>query len=68
MLVGRYLPIAFVLALSGKLVQPVPVTAGTLRTRGINFVVLATDGALTLALLNFLPALSLALLADAVLG
>ncbi|MFI9558626.1 potassium-transporting ATPase subunit KdpA [Nonomuraea endophytica] len=70
MLVGRYLPIAFVLALAGKLVvqRPVPVTAGTLRTSGLNFVVLATGGALILALLNFLPALSLGPLADGLLG
>ncbi|MEV4890225.1 potassium-transporting ATPase subunit KdpA [Nonomuraea sp. NPDC055795] len=70
MLVGRYLPIAFVLALAGKLVvqRPVPVTAGTLRTDGLNFVALATGGALILALLNFLPALSLGPLADGLLG
>ncbi|HEY1972663.1 MAG TPA: potassium-transporting ATPase subunit KdpA [Pseudonocardia sp.] len=67
MLVGRYVPIAFVLALAGKLAvrQPMPVTVGTLRTQGANFIVLATGGALVLALLNFLPALSLAPLEDA---
>ncbi|GIH23581.1 potassium-transporting ATPase potassium-binding subunit [Acrocarpospora phusangensis] len=70
MLVGRYLPIAFVLALAGRLVQqrPVAATAGTLRTQGVNFVVLATGGALILALLNFLPALALGPLADGLLG
>ncbi|WP_326640415.1 potassium-transporting ATPase subunit KdpA [Streptosporangium sp. NBC_01755] len=70
MALGRYLPIAFVLALAGRLVhrQPVAITAGTLRTSGINFVVLATGAALILALLNFLPALSLGPLADGLLG
>ncbi|MER6950383.1 potassium-transporting ATPase subunit KdpA [Nonomuraea sp. NPDC000554] len=66
MLAGRYLPIVFVLALAGRMVsrQPVAATAGTLRTHGINFVVLATGAALILALLNFLPALSLGPIAD----
>jgi K+-transporting ATPase KdpA subunit len=66
MFIGRYLPIAFVLALSGRLARqrPVAVTVGTLRTHGINFVVLAVGAALILALLNFLPALSLGPLAD----
>ena len=66
MLIGRYLPITFVLALAGRLVQHQPgaATAGTLRARGINFVVLVTGSALLLALLNFLPALSLGPLAD----
>ncbi|MEV1169102.1 potassium-transporting ATPase subunit KdpA [Nonomuraea sp. NPDC049784] len=66
MLGGRYLPIAFVLALAGRMVgrQPAPATAGTLRPHGINFVVLATGAALILALLNFLPALSLGPIAD----
>ena len=43
-------------------------TAGTLRTQGVSFVVLATGGALIVALLNFLPALSLGPLADGLLG
>ncbi|MFI1914129.1 potassium-transporting ATPase subunit KdpA [Nocardia sp. NPDC020380] len=70
MAVGRYLPMVFVLALAGKLVaqHPVPATAGTLRTQGSTFVVLATSSAIILALLNFLPALSLAPLADGILG
>jgi potassium-transporting ATPase potassium-binding subunit len=70
MLVGRYLPIALVLALAGRLVQqqPMPITVGTLRTHGATFVVLATGGAVVLALLNFLPALALAPLADALRG
>lgn len=66
MFAGRYLPIAFTLALAGRLARQRPgtVTAGTLRTSGANFVALATGTALILALLNFLPALSLGPLAD----
>lgn len=40
------------------------VTVGTLRPYGVNFLVLTTGAALILALLNFLPALSLGPLAD----
>jgi K+-transporting ATPase KdpA subunit len=66
MFIGRYLPIVFVLALAGRLARqrPVAVTAGTLRTHGVTFAVLATGTALILALLNFLPALSLGPVAD----
>jgi K+-transporting ATPase ATPase A chain len=66
MLIGRYVPIVFVLALAGRLAkqQPGVVTVGTLRAHGVNFVVLATGAALVLALLNFLPALSLGPLAE----
>jgi K+-transporting ATPase A subunit len=64
--IGRYLPIAFVLALAGHLARQRQgaVTVGTLCTYGANFVALATGAALILALLNFLPALSLGTLAD----
>jgi K+-transporting ATPase ATPase A chain len=66
MLLGRYVPIVFVLALAGRLAkqQPGVVTVGTLRAHGVNFIVLATGAALVLALLNFLPALSLGPLAE----
>ncbi len=66
MLIGRYVPIAFVLALAGRLApqQPGVVTAGTLPSFGVNFIVLATGAALLLALLNFLPALALGPLAE----
>lgn len=66
MFVGRYLPMVFVLALAGRLAEqkPVAVTTGTLRASGLNFVALATGAAMLLALLNFLPALSLGPLAD----
>ncbi|MFJ9033274.1 potassium-transporting ATPase subunit KdpA [Streptomyces sp. NPDC102274] len=66
MLLGRYLPMACVLALAGRLAgqRPGVVTVGTLRPQGANFVVLATGAAVILALLNFLPALSLSALAE----
>ncbi|MGW6737207.1 potassium-transporting ATPase subunit KdpA [Streptomyces sp. NPDC055013] len=69
MLIGRYLPMAFLLALAGRLArqQPGVVTVGTLQARGVNFVALATGAALILALLNFLPALSLGPLAEGLL-
>nr|WP_236793510.1 potassium-transporting ATPase subunit KdpA [Amycolatopsis sp. GM8] len=62
---GRYLPILLVLALAGSLATQSPgaTTAGTLRASGANFIVLTTGAALILALLNFLPALSLGPLA-----
>ncbi|MER5852975.1 potassium-transporting ATPase subunit KdpA [Streptomyces sp. NPDC002012] len=40
---------------------------GRLRAHGVNFVVLATGAAVILALLNFLPALSLGTIADGLL-
>ncbi|MFD4246812.1 potassium-transporting ATPase subunit KdpA [Streptomyces sp. NPDC058525] len=63
---GRYLPMVCVLALAGRLArqQPGVVTVGTLRAQGVDFVVLATAAAVILALLNFLPALSLGTIAD----
>ncbi|MER5933629.1 potassium-transporting ATPase subunit KdpA [Streptomyces sp. NPDC002054] len=66
MLAGRYLPMVCVLALAGRLArqQPGVVTVGTLRAQGVNFVVLATAASVILALLNFLPALSLGTIAD----
>jgi K+-transporting ATPase ATPase A chain len=66
MLVGRYVPMIFLLALAGRLArqQPGVVTVGTLRAQGLNFVTLATAAALILALLNFLPALSLGPVAE----
>jgi K+-transporting ATPase ATPase A chain len=69
MLIGRYVPIVYLLALAGRLArqQPGVVTVGTLQARGVNFVALATGAALILALLNFLPALSLGSLAEGLL-
>ncbi|MEV6395462.1 potassium-transporting ATPase subunit KdpA [Streptomyces sp. NPDC051907] len=69
MLAGRYLPMVCVLALAGRLAkqQPGVVTVGTLRAQGVSFVVLATAASVILALLNFLPALSLGAVADGLL-
>ncbi|MEI5100736.1 potassium-transporting ATPase subunit KdpA [Streptomyces sp. PmtG] len=66
MLAGRYLPMVCVLALAGRLARQRPgvETVGTLRAQGPNFVVLATAASVVLALLNFLPALSLGAVAD----
>lgn len=66
MLLGRYLPMAFILAVAGRLArrQQAATTVGTLRPTGVNFVVLATGAAVVLALLNFLPALALGPVAD----
>ncbi|MER5493569.1 potassium-transporting ATPase subunit KdpA [Streptomyces sp. NPDC002490] len=66
MLVGRYLPMALVLFLAGRLARgrTVAPSAGTLRTGGAAFVSLTTAVALLLALLNYLPALSLGPVAE----
>jgi K+-transporting ATPase KdpA subunit len=68
MALGRYAPIALVLALAGRLVaqRPLASHAGSLRPHGATFVALATGTAVLLALLNFLPALSLGPLADGI--
>lgn len=66
MLLGRYVPMVFVLGLAGSLARqrPVAVTAGSLRTDGPTFVSLALGVALVLVFLTFLPALSLGPLAE----
>ncbi|MFD7551129.1 potassium-transporting ATPase subunit KdpA [Streptomyces sp. NPDC059578] len=66
MLLGRYLPMVFLLALAGRLARgrSTATTAGTLRTTGVTFVALATGVALLSALLNHLPVLSLGPLAE----
>ncbi len=66
MLLGRYLPMALVMALAGRLVaqKPLAVTAGTLQASGAAFAILTTVSAMILTLLSFLPALSLGPLAD----
>ncbi|MEU8006140.1 potassium-transporting ATPase subunit KdpA [Catellatospora sp. NPDC049111] len=66
MLIGRYVPIALVLALAGVLARqrPVAVTSGSLRASGPTFLVLVTGATVLLALLNFLPALALGPIAD----
>jgi K+-transporting ATPase ATPase A chain len=66
MLLGRFLPIVFVLALAGSLArqQQVPKTAGTLRTHGPMFVGMLTGVVLIVAGLTFFPVLALGPLAE----
>ncbi|MFJ2920871.1 potassium-transporting ATPase subunit KdpA [Streptomyces sp. NPDC087307] len=66
MLVGRFLPMVFVLALAGSLAQqqPVPVTAGTLPTHRPQFVGLLTAVILIVVGLTYFPALALGPLAE----
>lgn len=66
MLLGRYLPMVFVLALAGSLARQRPgvVNAGTVRTTGPLFAGLTVFSALVLVGLTFLPALILGPVAD----
>lgn len=66
MLLGRFLPMVFVLALAGRLAEqrPVPVTAGTLRTEKPLFTVLLVGSILIVAGLTYFPALALGPLAE----
>ncbi|MEV0962346.1 MULTISPECIES: potassium-transporting ATPase subunit KdpA [unclassified Streptomyces] len=66
MLLGRFLPMVFVLALAGSLAEqkPVPVTAGTLRTDKPLFTGLLVGAILIVAGLTFFPALALGPLAE----
>ncbi|MGW0820244.1 potassium-transporting ATPase subunit KdpA [Streptomyces sp. NPDC002845] len=66
MLLGRFLPVVFVLALAGSLAQqkPVPATAGTLRTEKPLFTGLLVGAILIIAGLTFFPALALGPLAE----
>ena len=66
MLLGRYLPMVFVLGLAGRLARqkPVAVTDGTLSTHSPTFAALTLGVALILVFLTFLPALSLGPLAE----
>ncbi|MGH9248835.1 MAG: potassium-transporting ATPase subunit KdpA [Acidimicrobiales bacterium] len=67
MLIGRFLPIAFVLALAGSLARqrPTPVTAGTLPTHKPLFVGLHVATIVVVAGLTFFPALALGPIAEA---
>ncbi|MEE6268011.1 potassium-transporting ATPase subunit KdpA [Streptomyces diastatochromogenes] len=67
MLLGRFLPMVFVLALAGSLAgqQRVPVTAGTLPTHRPQFVGLLTGVILIVVGLTYFPALALGPLAEA---
>jgi len=66
MLLGRFLPIVFVLGLAGSLARqaPVPASAGTLPTHRLQFVGLLTGVALIVVGLTYFPALSLGPLAE----
>jgi K+-transporting ATPase ATPase A chain len=66
MLLGRFLPMVFVLALAGSLAsqQPVPVTAGTLPTHRPQFVGLLTGVVLIVVGLTYFPALALGPMAE----
>ncbi|GAA2329882.1 potassium-transporting ATPase subunit KdpA [Streptomyces kunmingensis] len=66
MLLGRFLPMVFVLALAGSLAEqrPVPATAGTLRTEKPLFTGLLVGTVLIVAGLTYFPALALGPLAE----
>lgn len=66
MLLGRFLPMVFVLALAGSLAaqRPVPATAGTLRTEKPLFTGLLVGAILIITGLTFFPALALGPLAE----
>ncbi|WP_204040781.1 potassium-transporting ATPase subunit KdpA [Acrocarpospora phusangensis] len=68
MVLGRFLPIIFVLALAGSLAAqaPVPVSAGTLPTHRPQFVGLVVGVTVVLVALTFLPALALGPLAEGI--
>ncbi|MFE5597918.1 potassium-transporting ATPase subunit KdpA [Streptomyces coelicoflavus] len=66
MLLGRFLPMVFVLALAGSLArqQPVPATSGTLRTEKPLFAGLLAGAVLIITGLTYFPALALGPLAE----
>ncbi|MFK4185344.1 potassium-transporting ATPase subunit KdpA [Streptomyces sparsogenes] len=66
MLLGRFLPMVFVLALAGSLAEqkPVPATAGTLRTEKPLFTGLLAGAILIVTGLTYFPALALGPLAE----
>ncbi|MEU4932910.1 potassium-transporting ATPase subunit KdpA [Streptomyces yokosukanensis] len=66
MLLGRFLPMVFVLPLAGSLAEqkPVPVTAGTLRTEKPLFTGLLVGAILIITGLTYFPALALGPLAE----
>ncbi|MEO8528499.1 MAG: potassium-transporting ATPase subunit KdpA [Pseudolysinimonas sp.] len=66
MMLGRFLPIVFVLALAGSLAaqDKVPVTAGTLPTHRPQFIGLLLGTAVVVTALTYFPALALGPLAE----
>ncbi|MGV9327733.1 potassium-transporting ATPase subunit KdpA [Streptosporangium sandarakinum] len=70
MLLGRFLPIVFVLGLAGSLARqtPVPESAGTLPTHRPQFVGMVVGVTIILVALTFLPALALGPIAEGLLS
>ncbi|GGQ30861.1 potassium-transporting ATPase subunit KdpA [Streptosporangium pseudovulgare] len=70
MLLGRFLPIIFVLGLAGSLARqtPVPESAGTLPTHRPQFVGMVVGVTVILVALTFLPALALGPIAEGLLS
>jgi K+-transporting ATPase ATPase A chain len=68
MLIGRFLPILFVLGLAGSLAQqrPVPATQGTLPTHGPLFVSMLVGVVFIVVALTYFPALALGPLAEGI--
>ncbi|GAA2372976.1 potassium-transporting ATPase subunit KdpA [Dactylosporangium salmoneum] len=68
MLLGRFLPIIFVLGLAGSLArqQPVPESTGTLRTHQPLFVGMVVAVTVIVVLLTYLPAVALGPLAEGI--
>ncbi|MEV8512349.1 potassium-transporting ATPase subunit KdpA [Dactylosporangium sp. NPDC051484] len=66
MLLGRFLPIIFVLGLAGSLArqQPVPASSGTLRTYQPLFIGMVVGVTVIVVLLTYLPAVALGPLAE----
>jgi K+-transporting ATPase ATPase A chain len=66
MLLGRFLPIVFVLGLAGSLARqkPVPVSEGTLPTHRLLFIGMLTGVTLIVVALTYFPALALGPLAE----
>ncbi len=66
MLLGRFLPIVFVLGLAGSLARqkPVPASAGTLPTHRLLFIGMLTGVTLIVVALTYFPALALGPLAE----
>jgi K+-transporting ATPase ATPase A chain len=69
MVIGRFLPIIAVLAIAGTFAtqRPGVITAGTLRTYSPTFIVLIVGATLLVVGLEYLPALALGPVADALL-